>query len=380
MAGGVPGVTARGNRVQIAFTYQGVRFREALPARPTPANLARAAQLLESVKWEIATGTFDYAKRFPTSKNALRYGKEPGTLVTVEKALNDWLIQKQAKCEWSTIRDYKSIISHHLLPAFGKHRLSDLKARDIRDWYYQLPISAKRKNNVLGVLHAMYEQAVRDEIVPKNPAKFLDKVPNKTREPQPFTVEEMERIIAALPEPVCYHFQFAFWTGLRTSEHIALDWSDVDLPRSLAFVRRARVRGHDKGTKTSNGTRTIELLPAAREALLKQAAYSGHQIGPVFYDHRCGKPYRNDQALRRCFWQPVLKSLGIAYRPPYQTRHTYASLRLMEGRNPGWLAHQMGHRSPWFTYRTYARWISEECTPKRSVPNRDHAHITHQRT
>lgn len=53
----------------------------------------------------------------------------------------------------------------------------------------------------------------------------------------------------------------------------------------------------------------------------------------------------------------------MRYRYPYQMRHTYASMMLMAGEPPQWVAHQLGHRDPSFTLRTYARWIPSD-TPE----------------
>lgn len=54
---------------------------------------------------------------------------------------------------------------------------------------------------------------------------------------------------------------------------------------------------------------------------------------------------------------PVLKSLAIRYRPPYNCRHTYATICLMSGLNPAFIAQQLGH-SVQMLLTTYARWIN----------------------
>jgi hypothetical protein len=44
----------------------------------------------------------------------------------------------------------------------------------------------------------------------------------------------------------------------------------------------------------------------------------------------------------------------------YQTRHTYASMMLMAGENPLWVARQMGHADASITLKRYARWIPSD--------------------
>lgn len=50
---------------------------------------------------------------------------------------------------------------------------------------------------------------------------------HRFEEPEPFSPEERELILANLPEQSRNLFQFTFRTGLRTSELIALEWGDV---------------------------------------------------------------------------------------------------------------------------------------------------------
>jgi integrase len=78
--------------------------------------------------------------------------------------------------------------------------------------------------------------------------------------------------------------------------------------------------------------------------------------GLIFPDPKTGERWVDDWTPREMYWRPVLKRLGIRYRSPYQTRHTYATMMLMAGVNPAFAARQMGHSVQMFL-RTYAKWI-----------------------
>jgi len=52
-----------------------------------------------------------------------------------------------------------------------------------------------------------------------------------------------------------------------------------------------------------------------------------------------------------------LKRLGLRYREPYQTRHTSATLALMAGANPSYIARQLGHTNANMLFRVYSKWI-----------------------
>ena len=180
-----------------------------------------------------------------------------------------------------------------------------------------------------------------------------------SREPEPFTGDEVEKILNELEDQQRNLIQFAFWSGLRTSELIALRWQDVDLEHNRVFIRQAKVRGDIKCTKTSAGAREVTLQPQAGEALINQQAHTGKVGDIVFHDSRTGGPWKNDQAIRKVVWTPALKRAGIKYRNPYQTRHTFASTLLSRGENPLSVAQQMGHKDWGQIRKVYGRWIPQ---------------------
>lgn len=206
-------------------------------------------------------------------------------------------------------------------------------------------------------MRQLFEDAYLDEIIDKNP---LDRVKNlsvSTREPEPFNSVEKAKILEQLNGQEKNLIQFAFWSGLRTSELIELSWQDVDFDKNRFYVRRAKVRGQVKCTKTSSGSRTVELQPEAREALLNQFAFTGQFGETIFHDSRTGQPWKSDQPIRKAVWTPALKNAGVKYREPYQTRHTFASTLLSRGEQPMWVAQQMGHKDWGQIRKVYGRWI-----------------------
>ena len=55
--------------------------------------------------------------------------------------------------------------------------------------------------------------------------------------------------------------------------------------------------------------------------------------------------------------KPVLKALDIRERRQYDTRHPHATMCLMPGMNPAFIAQQLGH-SVQMLLSTYARWLN----------------------
>jgi len=71
----------------------------------------------------------------------------------------------------------------------------------------------------------------------------------------PFTREEQAAILAALDGQGRNLIQFAFWTGMRTSELIALEWGDVDWLNGTINVRRALTNAARKTGPETTKTR-----------------------------------------------------------------------------------------------------------------------------
>lgn len=352
------GVRARSPRsIEIDFYYLGQRCREAIKIPPTKANLKFAQNKRAAILHEIGIGTFNYAVHFPDSRRASTLGKL--TNKTVGEALEDFLHNTQRKYEASTLRGYKSAINYHLIPALGNFQIRKITAKDIKDWIAGLTISAKRINNVLIPLRLVLRDAYMDELIDSNPADRIRNLAHRYDDPQPFTPDEMRLILKNCSPQARNLFQFAFWSGLRTSELIALEWRDIDWEKGVIRVTRASVRKIIKQPKTTAGIREVLILPYAREALERQKEFSFSAGSRVFLNPQTNQSWETDGQIRKLGWIPALKTAGVPYRNPYQTRHTYASTLLSAGENPMWVAQQMGHADWGMIRRRYGRWIPE---------------------
>ena len=259
----------------------------------------------------------------------------------------------------STYATYESVIRHNLIPSFGQMKISDLSTHAIRQWLGGLTVSNKRINNILIPLRSILDDAFADAPIDRNPMDRIKNLEVRQEDPEPFTFEEQQRILAALPDQGKNLIQFAFWTGLRTSELIGLEWGDIDRVRNTAYVQRACVRGELKFPKTRSGKREVLLLPEAIEALEAQMVFTFKKGKRVFHNPETNKPWSSDVKIRHPLWANAMKASGVRYRNPYQTRHTYASMLLSAGENPAWIAKQMGHTNMNMVLQKYGRYLPD---------------------
>jgi integrase len=281
--------------------------------------------------------------------------------------LTRWLAGKKKHLSSSSFDGYRKIVELRLIPQFGDGMMVDLKRKMIKDWCDTLQIGNKTLSNIQSCLRSALTDAVDDELLETNPLAgwtySRKDVPTTDDDVDPFSPEEQQAILGQLNGQAKNLVQFALWTGLRTSELVALDWGDIDWLREEVMVSRAMTQA-SKGVaeipKTSAGRRAVKLLRPAMEALKAQKAHTFLADAEVFQNPRTLERWAGDGPIRKTMWVPAMKKAGVRYRRPYQTRHTYASMMLSAGEHPMWVAKQMGHTDWTMIARVYGRWMPQE--------------------
>lgn len=356
---------ASASSIEITFTYKGIRCRERIPLQPTPANLKRAEHHRSAILHAIATDSFDYAATFPKSTNAAQFASQLGDVESIEAYLEGWLRRQKQHMKASAWDGYRKIVDGKLIPWFGKLKVSELKKKHVRDQLQDSSASNKTLANIQSVMRKALDDAIEDELIDVNPLAnwCFSKIeaPKEEDEIDPFSKDEQAIILEQLTGQGRNLIQFALWTGLRTSELVALDWGDIDFVRGVVKVTRAITQQSKEaeGTKTAAGRREIKLLQPASEALKQQKQYTWLKGAEVFQNPQTDDRWTGDQSIRKTLWTWALKRGGVRYRKPYQTRHTYASMMLSSGEHPMWVAKQMGHKDWTMIARVYGRWMPD---------------------
>ncbi|OAK55026.1 hypothetical protein A3K87_04300 [Variovorax paradoxus] len=354
------GVEAREKSIRINFVLDGQTKKETLktdgkPMPPTPKNLVYANKLAAEIKEKIRHGTFIYGDYFPASPNA-----STGVSTTVGDQLDLWYSVQTDK-ESSTLKGYR-IAKDWWKKHIGSKPLRALKHSDILAALASEPTwTGKTRNNKTSVLRLVLALALRDGLITSNPIDGLESAAHQRKLPDPFSRNEMEDILAGLAEKygpqIANYFGVKFFTGLRTSESLAMRWESVDWRLNQVLVSDAIVLGEHKDNTKTNVARLVQLNSRAMEYLRAQKEHSFLMAdGWVFPDPKTRERWVDDWTPREMYWRPTLKRLGIRYRSPYETRHTYATMLLMAGVAPAYGAKQLGHSVEMFL-RTYAKWM-----------------------
>lgn len=346
----MPGVIVRDKYLQIDLRAHGFG-RERLELQPTPANVRHAERMRAEILGKIERGTFVLSEYFPDSPRA----RVDVPSMTLGQLFGEWLDVKKPELQHSTVHSYQQTIDSYHFDGVRKELVVDFNFRALKRLLARLPANPKTFNNVASVLRQVLEYGHKAKILAEPLHESIEMRRRQKPEPDPFTLDEVEVLLGKMKaEAARNYFEFAFFSGLRPSELIALTWSKVDLRSGTVMVDSALTRGRVKGTKTSE-VRKVELPGRARDALERQRKVSQLAGGRVFLTVAGGELENTDIPLDS-WWKPALKVSGIRHRDARQTRHTYATMMLMAGVTPAYAARQMGHGIEMFL-RTYSKWI-----------------------
>ena len=359
------------------FTYRNVRCREQTALPDTLQNRKRVEVVLEKIKKALKNGTFQYRDYFPESALASRF--DPAAAIDVGKSIQspvnsssphfqDFASQwfKEHEIEWrrSHIRSLRSTLDGRLIPHFGQKVVSSITKSDILAYRATLAkvkgrgdkegLSPKRINEIIGTLCQIIDEAA-DRCEFTTPTTNSKRLRVRKVDVDPFSLQDVQSILATVRADYRNYFTVRFFTGMRTGEVHGLKWRYVDFERRLIRVRETVVLGEDEYTKTDGSQRDIQMSQPVVEALTKQYEVTG-KLSDYVFCNLMGAPLDNKNFTDR-IWYPLLRHLGMTERRPYQMRHTAATLWLASGEAPEWIARQLGHTSTEMLFRVYSRYV-----------------------
>ena len=328
--------------MRLVWSHRGKRYFLSLGLEDNPLNQMVAQRLALQIQGDCATGNFDpsLVKYKPQSEVETK----PVT-VSVVKLVEQYLNYKQQQIESETLYKYK-----HYLPRikqyFGNDSLTEKSAFGFRDWLLEINEPATVRERIV-FLNAAYEWGIKKQLVEVNYwSEVSVKVPPK-RQPKPFSIEEIKRILEGFATDQCYSYylpyvEFLMGTGCRPGEANGLQWKHISEGCDEVLITcKLTVSGERKSTKT-NRDRLIPLPPRLQNILKGIRPPSPNPEAPVFVTPN-GLPIDSHNFRNRA-WKQVLTKVGVEYRKPGNCRHTLISHGLSQGKSPAEMAELAGNR------------------------------------
>ncbi|MDD3323705.1 MAG: tyrosine-type recombinase/integrase [Sulfurospirillaceae bacterium] len=245
------------------------------------------------------------------------------------------------------------------LDYFMSLEIRDIKASSIKLWYKTLDdVGNKSKRNYLSVLKGILDVALHDEIIEKNPMVHVKLPQYRSPRINPFTADEVKRILEGAK---AYNFNFeyflamGFFTGMRTGEILALKRQDIDFKNNMIHIRSTISRFGDVKPKTFGSIRDIPIIDTLYPYILQMFEKENDNY---LMTTQYGNAYQDTHIFCIYWWKPLLESLGIPYRRPYNMRHTFATNMLYkELCTPVELSQYLGHSNTRMIYDVYVSYI-----------------------
>lgn len=371
-------VNARNGLLYLDFRYKGQRCREYTKLADTVAHRKRLAKVGSHIEAEIVLGTFVYRNYFPDSKRADIFEEydqkvkaarksEAGEEVedsppTLAEFAQIWLSEKQVEWRDSHYKAVVRTLQAYAIPTFGKKKLNDITKAEILQFRATLAKDPLRKSSTLKASTVnkaitpfrmiMNEAAERYDFT--SPFLGVKSLKIQRTDIEPFSLDEVNLFLNKVREDYKAYYTVRFFTGMRTGEIDGLRWKYIDFERREILVRESVVQNKMTYTKNDGSQREIFMSQPVYDALRAQHKVTGSQ--EFVFCNRDGNPLYHNNVTRR-IWHPTLRHLGLKRRPPYQTRHTAATLWLAAGETPEWIARQMGHTTTEMLFRVYSRYV-----------------------
>ncbi|RXZ02116.1 tyrosine-type recombinase/integrase [Fictibacillus sp. S7] len=335
----------------------------------------------------MSIGTFRTKKEAQLEANAVEekiyYGHTLNDRdLMFDDVVQEWLYNhKKSSVKDSTFRQLEVIVRIHILPYFGNKKLIRIKRPEIKRWmnhYAEFKdesghevYSYGSRLKYLSVLKSIFHYSVHDmEILDKDPTNKL-KIPVKdkiriNKDIKYYSLSDLNRLLDFMEtyqhqryKEYRLYFMLIYLlsqTGLRISEALALQWTD--LKGDKLTIERQTSRDDNNNTmitslKNSSSYRTIKLdegLVAElkkfkllqNQMILKHTQFKRNNDGIIFQNF-LGR-YLTPSIIRETF-QGYCTKANVSYKGTHVFRHTHAVLLLEAGASIKYVSQRLGHQT-----------------------------------
>jgi integrase len=238
----------------------------------------------------------------------------PAETSFADYAANQWEAYISQNLKPSTQASHRSNVKAHILPMFGKLRLSEISPLLIMDFLKQKSVAGLRPKSLLNLyvlLQKMLNLAVALELLNSNPIQRVPKPKAERIEKPAISPNEVKGIAGNMPRNLKALIVLLYLTGVRIGEALALKWSDVDFEQSKLYIRRSVWRGKEQSPKSRRSIRAKHLLDGLQRVLQSHRELCvGAQPEDYVFANGAGRPYDPDDLRKRVLY-PAMDKAGI---------------------------------------------------------------------
>jgi integrase len=272
-----------------------------------------------------------------------------------------WLQRQQGHLKPSAYQPLEVAWRLRIEPRWGTVTLGDIRPTAVQAWISDLsrgvgdvkPVGPTVVQRTYQVLSAILADAVRDNLISKNPASGV-KLPRKTGKRHVYlTHAQVDGLAAASGEHEGLVLLLAY-TGLRWGEATGLRVRDLDMLRKRATISENAVQVGSKilvGTTKGHKQRSVPLAEFLLPYLAHQCEGKGRD--DLLFPNDDGGHLERPHTESGWFDKACAEAL-VPRVTPHDLRHTAASLAVSAGANVKGIQRMLGHASAAMTLDIYA--------------------------
>ena len=265
--------TQKGHLYRKGSTWH-VRWRELERQPDGTINQVNRSQKLASVrdypqKREVQPLFLDFMSKL----NKVGFSVDAGITVAsfFEERYLSWAKENLAV---STSTNYRQVWRERLAPRLGSLRVRDVRPVHIEDVLTSIvrdnpKLSKRTVQRAKALLSGIFTRAVALGLIDRNPVReiALPKTKEREEETHAYAPEEVEHMLAVLPNPAKAVCAVAAYAGLTVSEIRGLQWSDYEPQAGVLYVRRGVWRSTVGETKTAARKKPVPVIPKLKRVL-----------------------------------------------------------------------------------------------------------------
>ncbi len=305
--------------------------------------------------------------------------------ITIEKAMEIWMRDKQPEWKVSTYSCYRQIAQKQIFPQLGQIPIAQMDNHILNDFIAQkrrgknkLSDSYIRDMTRMLVQCLHYLQNSYGYKIPCRLSALKPRYKVKKQLPDVATLEKlMDYLLTNVKEGdgTCLGILLSCYTGLRIGELCALRWQDFDLETGILHVNRniQRMTVYEDGKaiskvvfgtpKSINSLRDIPIPPTMLELLKAQSG-----LAEEYLIRGRNAPYAEPRTLQYRF-RNILEQCGIPYFNFHMLRHLFATRCVSLGFDTNSVSELLGHSNIQTTLELYVHSSDER---KRELMSKFH--------
>lgn len=299
-------------RISSKYFYACFARPDGSRAQRSTKTTDRKAALKLASQWEEAAFrriTESQARRVLSDIHEQIHGAQL-TSPTVDDYVKQWLGRKAGETRAVTLTAYKSAVEEfgEFLGDRAHQPIHYVTPADVAAWRDRSAVRAtpRTANNKLKIVRTLFQSAWRDGLLTDNPAAKVTTLKSAESKRRPFTVKELQAILAVASVEWRGMVIAGLYTGLRLKDVASLTWANIDLQTDQVAIFTSK-------------TSRRQILPIARplRAYLDTLSAGDDPAAPLFPSaHPFAIRSGGTAALSQQFFALLVAANLATARPP----------------------------------------------------------------